>query len=281
MALAFSIVDKLHELIVKFVPAFFPSAKKKYNARVSLQTALDIPALASKAAVYNIQTSSEVIAEGLTAGCKLIYYLVADGFDIRLPICRVRAGLPGEYEGTETHLPEGVRPRALFSPNGDFQRYLEEHAAVRFDGVLVTDGMMGEMEDQATGDVDSAATIGRLFIARRLGLRVIGDAEHEADVNAFFVDEAGGETPVADIAINEPKLLKVVAPASLVDGKKYYFKVVTQTSAANSGTLLNNTRSVKSALAVTARNEVAMSVARNTRKRAAGSGDALHAASDE
>jgi hypothetical protein len=242
---------------------------------------LDIPALASKAAVYNIQTSPEVIAEGLTAGCKLIYSLVADGFDIRLPICRVRAGLPGEYEGTETHLPEGVRPKALFSPNGDFQRYLEEHAAVHFDGVLVTDGMIGDMEDQTTGDVDSTATIGRLFIARGLGLKVAGDEEHEADVNAFFVDEEGAETPVADIAINEPKRIKVVVPTSLVNGKKYYFKVVTQTSAANSSTLLKNTRSVKSEIAVTARNEVARSVARNTRKRSAGSGDALRAAGDK
>jgi hypothetical protein len=57
MALDFTIKDILHKIVVKFVHAFLPDAKKPYNLKAVLQSDLDIHGIASKASVYIKKTS--------------------------------------------------------------------------------------------------------------------------------------------------------------------------------------------------------------------------------
>jgi hypothetical protein len=81
-----------------------------YNLRAVLQPELDVHGVAGKAEVYNLEADPKVIEEGFTAACELIYYLVADGYKIKTPLFNLRIRLPGEYEGAETGLNEGLHP---------------------------------------------------------------------------------------------------------------------------------------------------------------------------
>ncbi|MDR2764879.1 MAG: hypothetical protein LBB90_07600 [Tannerella sp.] len=110
MSLDFEVRDVTHRIVTKFFPAFLPNAKKKYYARSVLQTPLDIHSIASKAEVYNITTSPKIVEEGLAAGIQLMTYLLADGYEIRTGLVNMAIRIPGEYDGTETHLPAGMHP---------------------------------------------------------------------------------------------------------------------------------------------------------------------------
>ncbi|MDR2469583.1 MAG: hypothetical protein LBD27_03770 [Tannerella sp.] len=72
MGLDFDLKDVIHRVIVKFVPAWLPGAKKNYYAKAVLQPELDIQGVASKASVYNITTPPKVIEEGFNAAVRLI-----------------------------------------------------------------------------------------------------------------------------------------------------------------------------------------------------------------
>jgi hypothetical protein len=110
MAIDFNVKDILHRIQVKFTHTFLPEAKKPYNLKAVHQPKLDIHGIASKADVYNISTSPKVIEDGLTDGMKLICYLAADGYSISTPLFNLKIRVPGEYDGSETRLPEGVFP---------------------------------------------------------------------------------------------------------------------------------------------------------------------------
>ena len=112
MAIEFQVKDVIHNIIAKFVHTFLPEAKKPYNLRAVHQPELDIHGIASKAEVYNLSVSPKVIEEGMNAGMELIYYLVADGFKIKTPLFNLRIKIPGEYNGSETHLNPDTFPAA-------------------------------------------------------------------------------------------------------------------------------------------------------------------------
>jgi hypothetical protein len=244
MAIDFQVKDIIHRITVKFVHAFLPGAKKKYNAKAVLQPELDIHGIASKANVYNITTSPKVIEDGLGAAIELIRYLVADGYKIKTPLFNFRIRIPGEYDGTETSLPEGIYPEIRLSVNNEFRRYVREHVQVNFDGVEETTGFIGEVIDEATGLTDQVVTIDNLLTFNGFGLKVESDSEHTSEVGVFFRDNDGTEIPAKLIALNEPRTIKVIAPTTLTAGVGYTLVVRTQSTVKNSGALLKEVREI-------------------------------------
>jgi hypothetical protein len=142
MAIDFKVKDTMHRIVVKFIHAFLPDAKKPYNLKAVHQPELDIHGIASKADVYNIQTSPKVIEEGLTAGMELIYYLVADGFKIKTPLFNIKLRIPGEYDGSEKRLPTDFFPMARMQTSAAFRNYLKEHINLEFSGRDESDGLI-------------------------------------------------------------------------------------------------------------------------------------------
>ena len=254
MSIVFNVKDVMHKIAVKFVHAFLPEAKKPYNLKAVHQPELDVHGIASKADVYNVGTSPKTIEEGLNAGMELIYYLVADGYKIRTPLFNIKIRVPGEYDGSETHLPDGVHPSARMQVSAAFRNYLKERVKVDFDGVDSSDGLIAEARDEATGLIDESATVGNILTVHGSGLKIDADEEHKGSVGLFFVGESGASPVKASvIAVNEPRTLKVVVPP-LTAGGHYTLRVITQSSAKTHGHLLKGVREMNSEFTVTAVN---------------------------
>jgi hypothetical protein len=252
MAIDFTVKDVIHKIAVKFIHAFLPEAKKPYNLRAVHQPELDVHGIASKADVYNIGTSPKVIEEGMNAGLELIHYLAADGFKIKTPLFTLKLRIPGEYDGSETHLPHGVHPVARLQTGAHFRKYLQERVQVEFDGIDQSDGLIAEAKDEATELVDEAATVGNLLTIHGFGLKLEGDEGHRDAIGLYFEPEEGGTAVKAEIiAVNEPRTLKVIVPV-LEAGKAYRLKIVTQSSAKSSYHLLKETRVMRSEFTLTA-----------------------------
>jgi len=247
MAIDFTVKDVMHRIAVKFIHAFLPEAKKPYNLKAVHQPELDVHGIASKADVYNIGTSPKVIEEGLNAGMELMYYLAADGYKIKTPLFNLKIRVPGEYDGSETHLADGVFPVARLQTSTNFRTYLKEHIKVEFDGFDQSDGLIAEVRDEATGLIDEAITRGNLLTIHGYGLKIDGDAAHQNDVGLFFIHQPSGSPLKADIiAVNEPRTLKVVAPMALGSLQVYTLRLVTQTSAKHGSALLKEPRILNS-----------------------------------
>jgi hypothetical protein len=172
MALDFTVKDIIHKVMAKFVHAFLPDAKKPYNLKAVFQPELDIHGIASKAEVYNIEADPRVIEEGFTAACELIYYLAADGYKIKTPVFNLSIRLPGEYEGAETSLSEGVHPEARLQVSAALRSYIRKRVRVELDGIDQRDGLIAEAVDEHTGQIDDVMTIGNLPAVRGYGLRL-------------------------------------------------------------------------------------------------------------
>jgi hypothetical protein len=252
MALDFTLKDIIHKITVKFTPAFLPDAKKPYNLKAVHQPELDIHGVASKAEVYNIETSPKVIEEGLTAGLELMYYLAADGYKIKTPLFNLRIRVPGEYDGGETRLPEGVFPEARLQVSAAFRSYLRDKVSLEFDGIEVSEGFIAQALDNATGLIDESVTIGNLLVIHGSGLKLESDDLHKNETGLFFVDEQGGKVKADIIAVNEPRMLKAIAPAGLAAGTSYGLLIVTQSSTRGSSALLKNLRDIRSDFKLTA-----------------------------
>ena len=250
--LDFKMKDIIHWIIVKFVRAFLPNAKKAYNLRAVYQPELDIQAIASKASVYNISTSPKVIEEGMNAGMELIFYLVADGFKIKTPLFNLKMSIPGEYKGTERSLPEGNFPVARIQPSLALRKYLKEKVEVEFDGIMEHEHLIAEMTDEATGIVDEVMTIGNVLTIRGLGLKVESDEAHKEHVGIFFKSVSGISTRADIIAVNEPRTLKVLVPQGLCQGTSYHIEVATQASPRSTGHILKKPRSFRSEITLIA-----------------------------
>jgi hypothetical protein len=245
MSIDFSLTDVIHKVIVKFVPAWLPGAKKKYYAKAVLQPELDIRGVASKASVYNISTSPKVIEEGFIAAEKLITYLIADNYRFKSDLFHVSVRVPGEYDGTETRLPEGVKPEVRLTVDDTLRNYVRNHVQVVFDGVEEINGFIGEVTDEATGLTDTVITPGNIVAVRGYGLKVEADEQHAGQTGVFLVNSAG-EIPVKAIALNEPRLLKLLMPDSLTSGESYTILIRTQSPVRGGGTVLKEIREVKS-----------------------------------
>jgi hypothetical protein len=251
MAIEFKVKDVIHNIIAKFVHAFLPEAKKPYNLRAVHQPELDIHGIASKADLYNLTTSPKIIEEGMNAGMELIYYLVADGFKIKTPLFNIRMRIPGEYDGSETSLPHDTFPVARMQIASSFRKYLKDKVKIVLDGVDHTDGLIAEVMDEATGLADEIITRNNLVTIRGYGLKIDGTEKHQDEVGLFFVSELTPKPPVRAqiIAVNEPRTLKFIVPPELEENVQYYIRIVTQTSAKHSGSLLKNIRKLSTDVA--------------------------------
>ena len=252
MALDFTVKDVMHRIAVKFVHAFLPDAKKPYNLKAVHQPELDIHGIASKADVYNIGTSPKVIEEGMNAGMELIHYLVSDGFKIKTPLFNLKIRVPGEYDGSETHLPDGVHPTVRLQTSAAFRKYLKDRVKVEFDGIDQTDGHIAEARDEATGLIDECATLENIITIHGYGLKIESDEAHKDEVGLFFVNPSGDPLLAKVLAVNEPKTLKAVVPPGLTVGTAYTLRVVTQGSAKTSAHMLKELRVMNSEFTVTA-----------------------------
>jgi hypothetical protein len=252
MAIDFTVKDVMHKIIVKFIHAFLPDAKKAYNLKAVHQPELDIHGIASKADVYNISTSPKIIEEGLTAGMELIYYLAANGFKIKTPLFNLKIRVPGEYDGSETNLPDGVFPVARLQVSAAFRNYLKEKVKIQFDGIDQSEGLIAEAVDEATGMVDEVATIGNILTIHGYGLKIETAEGHPVNAAIFFKPQTGVPVEVSVIAVNEPRTLKVLVPAELVEGTAYQIVINTMSSAKGGGGVLKKMRDMRSDFTVTA-----------------------------
>jgi hypothetical protein len=177
---------------------------------------------------------------------ELIYYLVADGFRIKTPLFNLKLRVPGEYDGSETRLPDGAFPVARLQASAAFRKYLKERVKTEFGGMDESDGLIAEAYDEASEMTDEAATVGNLLTVHGYGLKIEGDEAHKDSVGLFFEEEGGGGAVKAEIiAVNEPRTLKAIVPALYI-GKAYALKIVTQSSAKGSGSVLKKPREMRS-----------------------------------
>ncbi|MDR0442303.1 MAG: DUF4469 domain-containing protein [Treponema sp.] len=246
MALDFSVKDIMHNVAVKFIHAFLPEAKKPYNLKAALQPELDIHGIASKADVYNITTSPKIIEEGMNAGMELMYYLTADGYKLKTPLFNLRIRIPGEYDGSETHLPDGTFPMARMQISNRFRKYLKEHINAIFDGFDSSEGLIAEATDEATGLVDEVATMGNILTIHGFGLKLETAPDNPNKAAVFFKPKTGVPTEVSVIAVNEPRTLKILVPSNLVEGTAYQLVVNTQSSVKHGSGLLKKMRDMRS-----------------------------------
>jgi hypothetical protein len=246
-----SLRDTIHSVTVKFGHAYLPNAKKPYNAHVALQTELDLDQIAEKATVYNLNITPAQIVEGTNAFFVLCYYLLADGYKLKTSLFNSFMRIPGEYDGTETKLPDDVFPAIRMEAAAALRKYIQERVTVVFDGIDETKGIIGSVVDGATGKTDGKITIGNIIDISGAGMKIEGDKEHASEVGFFFVSDSSADIRVTIIPVNEPKLLKVLVPQ--LEAKDYTIVIRTQSSAKTSSSLLKNVREVRSDFTVTPR----------------------------
>jgi hypothetical protein len=254
MAIDFKLKDVMHRIITKFYPAYLPNAKKKFIMRAVYQPELDIHDVASKAEIYNITTSPKVIEEGMLAGMELISYLVADGYKIVTPIFTLKIVIPGEYDGTETHLAHGVTPQGRLNISSSLREFIKDNVTVQIDGIEESNGMIAEVINQVTGEIDTTVSLGGLFTIHGIGLKIEFDDLHIDEVGVFFEDINDGSRvkidPV-DIAVNVPHEIRAIANANVGQGHEYYIVVCTQSSLKGGKKPLKIVREMKSDFAIT------------------------------
>jgi hypothetical protein len=155
--------------------------------------------------------------------------------------------IPGEYDGSESHLPHDIYPAARLQTTAAFRTYLKNKVKIVIDGVDQAEGLVAEVTDEATGVTDEAITRSNLLTIRGWGLKIDGTEENQEKIGLFFMPTESGEVVKAQIiAVNEPRTLKVIVPPELVDGRQYFLRIVTQTSAKSGSVILKNTRELRS-----------------------------------
>jgi hypothetical protein len=178
----------------------------------------------------------------------------ADGYKIKTPLFNLRIRLPGEYEGAETSLGEGLHPEVRMQSAAPFREYIRDKVRVQFDGVDQADGLIAEALDEHTGQLDEVMTVGNLLTIRGYGLKIEGTDQHKDEVGLWFDDGQGTLVKAEIIAVNELRTLKAIVPATLGVGYDYALKVVTQSSAKGNGAILKTVREVRSDFKLTVQN---------------------------
>jgi hypothetical protein len=249
--------DVMHQIAVKFYPAGLPKAKKPYILRAVHLPELDVHAVASKAEMYNVALDPSIIEKGANAFLQLVTYLAADGYQIKTPLFTLKMSIPGEYNGRETHLPDGIRPQGRINLSADVQQYLREHVQLQFTGEKDTNGFIEEVIDRTTGGVNQTLHPGALFGITGGGLKIAADATHAGEVGIFLEPAAGGARVRIDprnIIVNEPMRLAAVAPPASTTPEGSQWRVVVRTQAsskAHGGHLLKRIREMKSNFTLT------------------------------
>jgi hypothetical protein len=243
--------DVIHHVDVFFEPNALPEAKKPYSARSQVLPYLSVEEVAVKAALYGQSVDTEEMTRYVKSYNNLCAYLVADGYGIENALFRTRLRIPGEYDGYETALPEGlhVAPRINTSPA--FQEYIRENVKLDFKGIDETHGRMFTFLDETSG-TDTKMTRNGLFHIHGTGLKIVHDDE-QVHINAVGLWLYPSASPasrlrVTAIAVNEPKHIVFVIPGNLSTSYQYYVEIVTQSSVRNSGQLVN-TRTMRSEVA--------------------------------
>jgi len=231
MSVSFDVDDRMHDLIAKFVKNNLPEAKKPYNLKPEHQPVLNIHKLASKAAVYNIETDPETIEDGLNAGLKLMRYLIADGFIVDTPLFNLRVRVPGEYNGKETSLPDGVHPIARIRTKAKFREYIRDHVQISIDGVYSKNGYITEFLDIDENETNSVFVPGDQFKLTGVDIKAIGD---NPSCGVFFVpvDNPAAEVRVMRIAENSRSKIIGICPQTGYQRNKIVIR--TQYSGSNS-----------------------------------------------
>ena len=252
MALGFHIRDVMHRISAKFYPSRLPGAKKTCNLRAVHQPELDIHDVASKAEMYNITIDPEIIEKGTTAFMQLITYLAADGYRIKTPIFSLKVSIPGEYDGTETHLPDGIRPQGRLLMAPELRRYLREHVEIQILGMEDTGGFISKVLNRITGKENETIHPDAPFEIFGKGLKIATDERH-ADDTGIYLESAADGTRVRinplNVIVNRPTRLAVIAPTATEtpEGSKWYVVVRTQESAKeHGGQMLQYVREMKS-----------------------------------
>jgi hypothetical protein len=245
MAIGFTTKDILHKIVARFAPSTLPGAKKPYRLKPARRIVLDIHELASKAEMYNISIDPTVIETGMAAGLKLMGYLLADGYSFNTPLFKLHVNIPGEYDGTETNLPEGVFPEARFRPSPVLRRFLEEEAKVVFSGKEDHSGYIGTAVDETTGREKEVVTARGLLTISGRGLKIQTDEAHRNEAGLYFEGPGGTTIKAENAAINKPRTLRVMVPADLQTGVSYTLLLRTQGAANGKGTLLKELREIR------------------------------------
>jgi hypothetical protein len=241
--------DVIHHIEVWFVLNFLPGMKKPYMARSQTLPTLDVEGVAAKASVYGQNLNPEEMVRYVKAYNSLCAYLVADGYGIENALFRTRLRIPGEYDGYETSLPEGLYPAPRINTSPVFQEYIRETVKLDFKGIDETHGHMFKFLDEASG-TDTKMTRGSLFHIQGTGLKIAHDDDpaHITATGLWLVisNSPTSRTRVTAIAVNEPKQIVFVVPANLSTGYTYYVEIVTQSSVKNGGQILKTVRTVRS-----------------------------------
>jgi hypothetical protein len=108
------------------------------------------------------------------------------------------------------------------------------------------------VDNNADGTTDEVITAGGLIAVHGYGLKIESDAEHADLTGIFFADLNGIRTKAEIVAVNEPKTLKLIVPATLTPDVDYYLIVVTQSSAKTHSHILKELREVRSEFALKA-----------------------------
>jgi hypothetical protein len=246
MSLVFDVFDKIHNIIVKYVPAYLPKAKKPYNLKPVHQPTLDVHGVASKADVYNITTDPAVIEAGLNDGLRLIRYLAADGYRITTPLFNVKIRVPGEYEGTETCLPDGVKPLVRLGPSAEYRKYVKENVKVDFSGLEQPKGFISGFFDIDEDSYNTIFAAGDQFILTGSDIRVAGD-DSACGVFLVAVDDPTHEVRVTRIAENTRSRIIGICPQT---GHQYN-KIVIRTQFSGSPTrFLKAVRTIESSFVI-------------------------------
>jgi hypothetical protein len=237
--------DKVHSIIAKFVPACLPGAKKKYNAKVVHKTVLDIEDVAGKAKAYNIDVPPSKIIEGFNTAVNLIFYLISDGYSFECELFSIGLGIPGEYSGTEEHLPAGVHPHVRIRASKPLNEYITKNVTVVLDGIDEEDGAIDTIKDEESATDDPTITRGYVVTLTGKGLKIAHDDEHLTQTGAFFANAGGEETPAKAIAYNTARKVKLIVPDTLTPETLYAIILRTQSSVKSSGAIVKAVREVR------------------------------------
>jgi hypothetical protein len=245
--------DVIHHVDVWFVPNTLPDTlpdpKKPYIGRSQALPYLGVGEVAAKAVIYGEGINPEEMVRHVKIYHNVCAYLVADGYGISNALFRTRIRIPGEYDGYETALPDGLSPAPRINTSPAFKDYIKEHVRLDFKGIDETHGHMFTFLDESSG-TDEKMTLGGLFHIRGTGLKIAHDdqQEHIAQVGLWFVQSSNPATRIRAmaVAVNEPKQIVTVVPNSLGAGQDYYLEIVTQSSVKSGAHVMKNTRTVRS-----------------------------------
>jgi hypothetical protein len=246
MSLILKLKDILHKIVVKFVPVTLPTAKKKYNVKVVKLNELTIKEVAAKAAVYNVGVPPKTIIDGFNAGVELLCYMIADGYNFKCPLFYTRIRIPGEYDGSETALPDGLYPELRLNVSEYMRNYMRNHVQVIFAGFDKTGENIAEVIDDETGEVNRTITRGSTVTVSGSGLKIESGDGQSTQTGAFLADSSGAEIRVKSVVLNYPSLLKLLMPDTLTPNECYAVVIRTQVSAKDGKTILKNLREIRS-----------------------------------